>query len=120
PMKAIDNSRHKLQTIASDFIGGNVSNLGSKISQSWESIKGASGKQKAFLGAGLAVAGIAGYNILSTEKPEMHYNNEPTPAIDTGTADYSATQNATVSVQAQGRNISQDQLSHAVSQGMSE
>lgn len=110
-----------------------VSNTGGKIRELWENMKGMSGKKAALIGGGLAVAGIAGYNILNTEKPEMHYNNdemsdssstpaprrEPTPALQMPEENYDM-QNASISISASGGRINQDQLSHAVRQGMSD
>lgn len=134
PMKAASDKRHVIQSIASDAIGGGVSNIGKKLNQAWQSVKGLGLKKGGLLAGGLAVAGITGYNVLNTEKPEMHYNNqeipseneqpaprrEPQPAIPTGLNDYSSTQNASINIQASGKGANRDQMSHAVTQGMRE
>lgn len=118
---------------AKSFIRGTVANTGNKVRELWDNLKGVSGKKAALISGGLAVAGITGYNILNTEKPEMHYNNEnegegtsqpqtrrqPTPALQIPQEDYSM-QNASISISASGGAINQDQLSHAVHQGMSD
>ncbi|MCY8466560.1 hypothetical protein [Bacillus atrophaeus] len=127
----IDRSKglfKKARNLASDAIGGGISDLGSKTSDLWESLKSMGGKNKLLLGGALAVAGIAGYNILNTDNPVMHYNKEneeqkskktPTPAIQMPEEDYS-TQNASISIKASGRNFDKDQVSQAVSQSMQE
>lgn len=123
---------NKAKTLASDSIGGGVSDLKGKVGELWDSLKGMSGKKKAIALGSLAVGGIAGYNILSTDKPEMHYMNEPElpsgqeqvnprrqpqPALEMP-SDYSSTHNASVSISATGRGMGQDQMSAAVTQGM--
>lgn len=88
--------------------------------------KNISGKNKLLLGGALAVAGIAGYNILNTDNPVMHYNQEgegdkskraPTPSVQMPEEDFS-NQNASISIKASGRNFDKDQVSQAVSQSM--
>jgi uncharacterized protein YoaH (UPF0181 family) len=123
---------NRVRNAASDFIGGKISNVRGKVSQLFDSIQGMSAKKAALLGAGLAVAGIAGYNILSSKKPEMYYNNEeipsesknkeskrePKPALQVSTDDYAAAQNATINIEASGKKVGSDQMSHMVAQGM--
>ncbi|MGG1453548.1 hypothetical protein ABE325_21810 [Bacillus licheniformis] len=117
---------NKARNLASDAIGGGISDIGSKTSDLWESIKNISGKNKLLLGGALAVAGIAGYNILNTDNPVMHYNQEgegdkskraPTPSVQMPEEDFS-NQNASISIKASGRNFDKDQVSQAVSQSM--
>ncbi len=113
--------KDRAKNVAGDFIGGGISNLGEKVSQAWSSIKGMSARNQMLFGGGLAVAGVAGYNILNTEKPEMHYNNQDSqPAIDMPEADGLDMQNASISISATGGELQSDQVSHAVSQGMRE
>ncbi|KAF2421693.1 hypothetical protein [Bacillus subtilis] len=117
-----------VSNLASDAIGGGISDLGSKTNDLLESFKNMKGKNKLLLGGALAVAGIAGYNILNTENPVMHYNQEnqemkskkdPAVAIQMPEEDYS-TQNASISIKASGKNFDKDQVSQAVSQSMQE
>ncbi|MBO3794276.1 hypothetical protein [Bacillus subtilis] len=127
----IDKSKslfNKAKNLASDAIGGGISDLGSKTNDLLESFKNMKGKNKLLLGGALAVAGIAGYNILNTENPVMHYNQEnqemkskkdPAVAIQMPEEDYS-TQNASISIKASGKNFDKDQVSQAVSQSMQE
>ncbi|MCD7910952.1 hypothetical protein KC480_05355 [Bacillus velezensis] len=122
----IDQSKgilNKARNIASDAIGGGISDLGGKTRELWESLRNMSGKNKLLLGGALAVAGIAGYNVLNTENPVTHYNEEPKskklPASKIQTPDETyASQNASISIQASGRNFDKDQVSQAVSQSM--
>ena len=129
-MEAYENGKgmvSNMRNVSTESISKGLSNAGSKIGQAWESLKGMSGKNKMLLGGGLAMAGLSGYNILSTEKPEMHYMEKeqkdsspkkPNPALQlTGGEDYSS-QNADISIQASGQNIDRDQISHAVNEGM--
>lgn len=122
------NMINRMRNVSTESISKGVSNFGSKVSQAWESLKGMSGKNKMLLGGGLAMAGLSGYNILSTEKPEMHYMEKekedsstprkPNPALQlTGGEDYSM-QNADISIQASGRGVDHNQISQAVHEGM--
>ncbi|PVC75074.1 hypothetical protein C2I27_04095 [Priestia megaterium] len=136
PMKErTDATKKKLgrvRNLASDAVGGSISDLGNKASKLWDSVKNMSGKKAALIGGGLALTGIAGYNILNTEKPEMHYKSEeelpsgqeqvpqrqPVPALDVPLDDFSETQNAAINIQASGRGFQKEHMSQMVTQGM--
>ncbi len=112
--------KDRAKNIAGDLIGGGISNIGEKISQAWNSVKGMNAKNQLLFGGGLAVAGVAGYNILNTEKPEMHYNNNEQSAVQMPEENEMDLQNASISISASGGSIESDQVSHAVAQSMRE
>lgn len=134
-MRRVSEERHSLQTRASNAFDNGVSSIKGSVSKTWDSIKGMSGKKQMLLGGGIAVGALTGYNILNTEKPVMPYNNEepptetipetntnpapPRPAISMPQGEHYATQqNASIRIQASGASVDSEQITHAVSEGM--
>lgn len=128
-MEAVQKGKLSMDA-ARNKVGEVARGTGERLRGVWENMKGMSGKNKALIGGGLAVAGIAGYNILNTDMPERHYNNEPQmpetqsagarvvqPALQMPSEDYSM-QNASISIQASGSGVNRDALSASINQGM--
>ncbi|MRC76411.1 MULTISPECIES: ribonuclease H-like domain-containing protein [Bacillus cereus group] len=119
---------NNMRNAASEGVSGAVTQASEKISGLLDKVKNMSPKKAMFMGGALALGGITSYNILSSEKPVMHYNDskpkdsesrkqEPVPAIAMPNDSYSS-QNASISIQASGSNMDKEQMSHMVAQGM--
>lgn len=101
-----------------DKLEDTISKGSSTFERLADSVRNSSMKKLGLLGGALAIAGVAGYNILSSEKPETHYNNEIEPALQMDFNENDSMQNATIEIEASGGPIEQSQLSNAVVQSM--
>lgn len=119
---------NKVRNATNEGISGAVSKASEKATGILDAIKNMSPKKAMLMGGALALGGITSYNILSSDKPVMHYNEsddnesssrkkEPVPAMSMPNESYSS-QNAMINIQASGSNFDKDQMSHMVAQSM--
>lgn len=78
PPERDQSLKAKSKRVLSDLMGGSIEAPMERVQTSLDALKNMSGKNKIIAGGALALAGLAGYNILNSDAPERPMRYQPT------------------------------------------